>query len=86
MVSVSPWLGDRLIFFRSVRESAFVGVVLTATFTFNAAKVAPFRKPCATLIFISADGFGFAQQGRKPCHQHLREWIFHRAIRQRHRG
>ncbi len=66
MVSVSPLLGDRLIFFRSVRESAFVGAGLTATFTFNAAKAAPFCKPYPTLIFISADGFGFALAGRLP--------------------
>jgi len=35
---------------------AYVGAGLTATFTFNVAKVAPFCKPYATLIFISADG------------------------------
>ncbi len=41
---------------------AYVGAGLTATFTFNVAKVAPFCKPYAALIFINADGIGF-----RPC-------------------
>ena len=64
MVSVSPWLGDRLIFTGMHANHAYVGAGLTATFTFNAAKVAPFCKPDAALTFISADGFGFALAGR----------------------
>ncbi|GEM_PF-5169755 len=95
MVSVSPWLGDRLIFTGMHANHAYVGAGLTATFTFNVAKVAPFCKPYATLIFINADGMVFALAGRptyflcekisrqQQCHQHLRERAIHRAISQR---
>jgi len=64
MVSVSPWRGERLILLEIRANHAYVGAGLTATFTFNAAKVAPFCKPDAALTFISADGFGFALAGR----------------------